>query len=274
MQQNRRQNTTQKTTPNMYRTRERYGNASNGKAACKICRGTGYAVEDIIVPDYDPITPVHMGSPCPVCKGRADLGNPGFPSIYSEADMSKFDFAFYGGAADFTKQVATKFWQQYPKWELRNKGLYIWSKTKGSGKTFLACCLAGSVQVKYRKMVKFVSAVEYLQAVKESFKQGPEVPNQIFGYMNCDLLVLDDLGSEKQSEWADQELFRLIDHRMCEEKPVIITSNVSVEALKCDGRISDRLTDMCIAVPMPEISIRRRRAKASNDRFLEEILGA
>lgn len=251
---------------------KKYGNVSNGKAVCKICCGTGYAVEDIVVPDYDPVTPVHIGSPCPVCKGRADLGNPGFPSIYSEADMSKFDFSAYGDAGEFTMQIATKFWQQYQKWETRNKGLYIWSKMKGSGKTGLACCLAGSIQVKYRKTVKFVSVVEYLQAVKESFRQGPEVPNQIFGYMNCDLLVLDDLGSEKQSEWADQELFRLIDHRMCEGKPIIVTSNVPVEALKCDGRISDRLIDMCIAVHVPEISIRRRRAKASNDRFLEEIL--
>ncbi len=164
-----------------------------------------------------------------------------------------------------TEQVATRFWQQYPKWELRNKGLYIWSKTKGSGKTFLACCLAGSIQVKYRKTVKFVSAVEYLQAVKESFKQGPEVPNRVFGYMNCDLLVLDDLGSEKQSEWADQELFRLIDHRACEGKPVIITSNVPMEALKCDGRISNRLADMCVSVAMPEISIRQKKAEEKHE---------
>ena len=153
-------------------------------------------------------------------------------------------------------------------------GLYIWSKIKGSGKTFLACCLAGSIQAKFRKTVKFVSAVEYLQAVKESFKQGPEVPNRVFGYMNCDLLVLDDLGSEKQSEWADQELFRLIDHRANEGKPVIITSNVPMEALKCDGRISSRLGDMCVSVAMPEISIRQKKAEEKHEKILRKILGA
>ncbi len=226
------------------------------------------------MPDYDPITPVQMGSPCPVCKGRADLGNPGFPNIYSEADISKFDFSVYGENVDFTKQITTKFWQQFPKWETSNKGLYIWSRTKGSGKTFLACCLAGSIRAKHRKTVKFVSTVEYLQTVKESFGQSPEEPNKIYSYMNCDLLILDDLGSEKQSEWANQELFRLIDYRMCEGKPVIVTSNVPIDELKCDGRISDRFTNMCITVPMPEISIRRQRAKTSNDKFLQEILGA
>ena len=134
--------------------------------------------------------------------------------------------------------------------------------------------LAGSIQVKYRKTVKFVSAVEYLQAVKETYDQGVGVQNRVFGYLNCDLLILDDLGSEKAGAWADQELFRLIDHRMCEGKPVIVTSNLPIDSLKCDGRISNRLIQMCISIPMPETSIRRIKAKAENDKFLEEVLGA
>lgn len=240
---------------------------------CKKCHGTGYIADNIIVSSYDPDTPIWIGIPCPNCKGKAGLGNPGFPRIFSEADMGKFDFSVYEGNANFAMKIATSFWNDFPKWEKKGKGLYIWSKTKGSGKTFLACCLAGSIQQKYRKIVKCVSVVEYLQAVKETFKQEAEIQNGIYGYMNCDLLILDDLGSEKTSEWADQELFRLIDHRMCEGKQIIVTSNVPIDSLKCDGRISDRLTDMCIAVPMPEISIRKRKAKAANDKFLEEILG-
>ena len=59
-------------------------NGSNVKALCNICHGTGYAVSNIIVSDYDPDTPIQIGTPCPKCKGRADLGNPVFPSIYSE----------------------------------------------------------------------------------------------------------------------------------------------------------------------------------------------
>ena len=78
----------------------KFGNDSDGKAVCKICRGTGYAVEDIVIPEYDPVTPVAMGSPCPICKGRADLGEPGFPRIFSEADMTKFDFNAYGGYSE------------------------------------------------------------------------------------------------------------------------------------------------------------------------------
>ena len=268
MQQN------QRKTSSTYPAGTKFMNGSNAKAYCKICRGTGYAVDDIVVPEYDPVTPVRMGSPCPICKGRSDLGHPGFPRSFSEADMSKFDFSAYDGKADFPMRISSTFWKKYQEWEKRGKGLYIWSKTKGSGKTFLACCLAGSIQVKYRKTVKFVSVVDYLQAVKETFKQGPEVQNGIYGYMNCNLLILDDLGSEKTSEWADQELFRLVDHRMCEGKQIIVTSNVPVEALKCDGRISDRLAAMCIAVNMPEINIRRLQAETANNKFLEGILGA
>ena len=251
-------------------------NGSKPRAYCRICGGFGYAIKSLIVPEYDPVVPVGIGEPCPICKGSANLKDPGFPRTFSEADMTKFDFTAYGrdDKANFVRQVSGKFWTDFPKWEDNNKGLYIWSKTKGSGKTFLACCLGGSIQLKHRKTVKFVSAVEYLQAVKETFKQGPEVPSKVYGYTNCDLLILDDLGSEKASEWADQELFHLIDSRMSAGKPLIITSNMPVEELKCDGRISDRLMAICIAIAMPEVSIRRKKAEVQNTKFLRELFGA
>lgn len=156
--------------------------------------------------------------------------------------------------------------------KLKTKGLYLWSSTRGSGKTFLACCLAGSVQLKYRKKIRFVSTPEYLDKVTESFKRDQTQQDILYAYRNCDLLVLDDFGSEKQGEWQNQELFRLIDYRMNNGKPLIVTANYAIAALKCDGRIIDRLNKLCIPIHFPEMSIRQQKANEENEKFIQEIL--
>ena len=58
------------------------------------------------------------------------MGNPVFPSIYSEADMSKFDFNEYGCNVDSVRDIVTGFWEKYPEMEENRIGLYIWSKIK------------------------------------------------------------------------------------------------------------------------------------------------
>lgn len=245
----------------------------NSTYNCKICHDTGYAVKSMIVPDYDPTTHVLVGSPCPICKGRVDFGESGFPKMFSEADMGRFDFAAYKGQQTaYLEQITGSFWKSFSKWEKSGKSLYLWSETKGSGKTFLSCCLAGSIKTKYRKTIRFVSVLDYFQALKDAFKNGCEMPNSLYGYMNCDLLVLDDLGSEKVSEWTNQELFRLVDHRMNMGKLILVTSNMPINQLKCDNRVADRLGRMCIPMQMPEISIRAEKAKEENEKFIRKML--
>ena len=114
--------------------------------------------------------------------------------------------------------------------------------------------------MKYRRRIKFISSPEYLSRVSEAYK------------MNCDLLVLDDFGSEKRGEWQDQELFRLIDYRMNHGKLLIVTSNLPISELKCDTRISDRLNRLCIPLHFPEESIRAKTAEEENRNFIQSIL--
>lgn len=269
---NNQDSTTPRTTRITSQASMKSGNDSKERGLCRICHNTGYVVEKQLFPEYDAVIPLDVGTRCPVCQGKVKFEATGFPNIFSEADMTKFDFSEYGSQGKLLREVTVNFFQNFPEWERREKGLYLWSATKGSGKTFLSCCLSASVQAKYKKKLMFVSAVDYLQAVKETFKQGTDVPNNLYGYLNCDLLILDDLGAEKPSDWANQELFHLIDYRMCKGKQMLITSNVPPESLKCDGRVIDRISRMCLALQMPEVSVRKRRAKAENDRFLQEIL--
>jgi DNA replication protein DnaC len=192
--------------------------------------------------------------------------------MYANADMSKFDFTIYGKDLGAVGVLINKFWQHFEPWEREGKGLYIWSSTKGSGKTFLSCCLATSIREKYHRNIKFISCVEYLQKVKDSYNRQREEEDHTRVYLNCDILVLDDVGSEKSGDWQSQELFRLVDYRLCNGKIIIATSNIPMDELKCDSRIIDRLASMCIPIQLPEESIRRKKTQERNDRFLKSIM--
>lgn len=239
---------------------------------CEICHDTGYLIKSVIVPEYDKAIPVSVGEPCPHCKGKIWTDDSGIPKIFSEADMSKFRFEEYDRDTKNLEVIISSFWKEFEKWEKRSKGLFLWSSTKGSGKSFLACCLAVSIREKHRKSIKFISSVDYLQMVKESYSQGHDVPNRLPGIFNCDLLVVDDLGSEKKGDWQNQELFRLFDSRLCNGRINIVTSNFSPNDLQCDGRIVDRIGKICLPIRLPETSIRMRRAQKENEQFTASIL--
>lgn len=79
-----------------------------------------------------------------------------------------------------------------------------------------------------------------------------------------DLLGLDDLGAERTSEWAQSQLYYLIDERYRWRKSVIVTSNATLEELeiRVGARTLDRLCEMCDLVQNTAPSHRMERAKA------------
>ena len=65
-------------------------------------------------------------------------------------------------------------------------------------------------------------------------------------YSKCDLLLLDDLGSEKVSDFTIQSLYLVIDRRNRDLRPTIVTTNLSLEEIETqiDARMASRLADM------------------------------
>ena len=75
--------------------------------------------------------------------------------------------------------------------------------------------------------------------------------------MNAEILILDDIGVEKQSAWLNETVYSILDYRMTHCKPTIMTSNRKPEELAYDERIVDRITRMTELIEMPEESIRK-----------------
>ena len=92
------------------------------------------------------------------------------PFNYLDANMSKFRWDIYGVDVKLQQGIAKSFVEQFKKYQKAGKGLYIYSKTKGSGKTLLACSLANGVMEHLDICVKFVSVPELLEMTKKSYK--------------------------------------------------------------------------------------------------------
>lgn len=95
----------------------------------------------------------------------------------------------------------------------------------------------------------FISVPELLSCARELINKGGSEVNMIEKYKTCRLLVLDDFGSEKLTEWAYTILYAIISYRYDYMKPTIYTSNFSLDELATklqDDRIPSRIAQDCV----------------------------
>lgn len=119
----------------------------------------------------------------------------------------------------------------------------------GVGKTHLASAIAN----KHAKNISFlfVSCPELLHQIRLSYNSNSKV--DLLEYAKkIPLLLLDDIGAEKPTEWVRETLYLLIDHRSEEQLPTIFTTNCTMNELadKLGDRIASRITGMCKIIKM------------------------
>ena len=182
-----------------------------------------------------------------------------------------FDWSLYGENMEPVKKIANSFVTQFSEYRKQGRGLYLSSKTKGSGKTLLACCLANEIIQRYDISVKFVSALDYIEMSREKNETSQEGLKCI---RESSLLILDDIGAEwsGKADWTSTVMSRLIDFRDKHILSTIYTSNYDMHQLPGYDRMVDRIVGHSIPVVMPEFSVRRDRAERHTKDFLKSIL--
>lgn len=193
------------------------------------------------------------------------------PFNYLDARMDKFRWDIYDENVAMQQKIAKSFVDNFNAYRKAGKGLYIFSKTKGSGKTLLSCCLANGVMEQRDICVKFISVPELLEMTKKSYRYFVE-KEELEKIRTAELLILDDIGAETKREWSDTELFRLIDYRYSSKRITIFTSNIAIDELNLNDRIIDRIFSMCIRLNLPEKSVRTMQANAENMTFLKGVM--
>lgn len=100
----------------------------------------------------------------------------------------------------------------------------------GLGKTFLSACIARAVadngfSVVYDTAGKLFSDFE-------AVKFGGNQQDLTRKYLQCDLLIIDDLGTEMTTQFTQSVLYRVLNDRLLENRPVIVSTNLSDQALR------------------------------------------
>lgn len=132
------------------------------------------------------------------------------------------------------------------------KGLYLYGGC-GTGKTFLAALIARSF-ILDGMSVLFADMPTLLGEIQSTFGGKGDAQTIIDRYVNCDLLILDDLGVGKVTEWNVGILSQILNARYNLEKATVLTSNYDLRGLQerlantddyAAARIISRLTEMC-----------------------------
>lgn len=143
------------------------------------------------------------------------------------------------------------------------RGIYIHGSV-GTGKTWIAYALMSEYQ-KYIGGVIFKRTVDLLASIREDMsKPFSEKENLVDRILNTkQLLILDDIGAEKITDFSAEQFYRIINNRYESSLPIIFTSNLSVSQLseKVGDRIVSRIIEMCDIV---EIKGEDRRMESVN----------
>ncbi|MGL5821975.1 MAG: ATP-binding protein [Sarcina sp.] len=124
----------------------------------------------------------------------------------------------------------------------------LFTGNPGTGKSFLSQCIAKYLLDKGH-LVVYRTADELLSDLKEiKFKNNYEVESLI---VDCDLLIIDDLGTEQITDFSISELFTFLNKKLLKQKKMLISTNLSPDALKnnYDERIYSRLIGNFTTLP-------------------------
>lgn len=128
----------------------------------------------------------------------------------------------------------------------------------GTGKTHLAFAIANSLLIQ-GVLVIYETFINLMEKLKESYSNDNLDYYEIIKlYCECDLLIIDDLGKERLSEWILEKLFQIVNTRYENMLPIIITTNYTEQelvkrlSLGNDGKTAEslvsRLNEICLEI--------------------------
>lgn len=158
-------------------------------------------------------------------------------------------------------KVAKKYCIEFSKMYERNQGLLFWG-TVGTGKSYTAACIANYL-LEANTSVVMTSFVRILQEMQGFDREREETFTNKLNSVK--LLIIDDLGAERSTDYALEKVYGIIDNRYRAKKPLILTTNLTLRQMQeaTDiryARIYDRIFEMCYPMEFSGVSWRKREA--------------
>jgi len=161
-------------------------------------------------------------------------------------------------------EACRKYAEHWQEAAREHMGLLLWGGV-GTGKSWMAAAIANRL-IEQEHRVQMRNMSWYLNC------SGEDRAERLADVAMPELLILDDLGIERSSDFGMEILFDVIDRRCRCGKPLIVTTNLTLGMLQNPGelrlqRIFDRILEMCIPVCFTGGSLRVRKRKELLDRF-------
>ena len=213
-----------------------------GDPDCPICHGAGFVIRG---GDDTPGSGVMAACQCRVRM----FENAGKQARSANANLSGYEMMTFDnfiaeGRGQLTaeqkanltyaRDCALRFAESPADWLLYT-GRY------GTGKTHLAAAIA-NYTLDHGGEVIFQPVPDLLDQLRMSYGNTSESYEERFDrYRTIPLLILDDLGAQSPTPWAEEKLYQIINYRYVNKLPTVVTSNVNMR--EWDGRIASRLRD-------------------------------
>ena len=192
----------------------------------------------------------------------------GFP----ESDMQNWTFENDDMANERITKAMRNYVDNFADLKKHGKGLLLYGSI-GKGKTYAACEVANALIDKgYPVLVtNFARLTNTIQGKFEGKQEYIDSLNQF------QLLVIDDLGAERKSEYMQEIVYNIIDSRYRAGLPFIITTNMTIEEIKTptdigNARIYDRIIERCFPIEVNGKNRRRKKVIAEYDE-MKKLLG-
>lgn len=175
------------------------------------------------------------------------------------------------GANPKISKICRKYVDQWDKVSTENIGI-LFRGPVGTGKSFFACCIANELLKK--RVPTAVTSFPRLLNLLQNSKDRQGLLDRLSTYK---LLVIDDLGVERDTGYAAEQIFAVIDARCRSNFPTIVTTNLTPQEMDAPEtmqykRIFDRVTEMCSVSLLVDGESRRIQNAQRRKEIARELL--
>ena len=167
-------------------------------------------------------------------------------------------------------EIARNYVEHWEQFKENSQGLLFWGDV-GTGKSFIAGCIGNELLNRGVRvqMTNFSRLMNRLTDLQMGDRNG-----FIDSLNSFDLLILDDLGIERNSEFAKEQIFSIIDSRYRSGLPMIVTTNLTLDELLSPAdlwrkRVYDRVLERNIRVCVNDQNIRKILSEKAMERGKE-----
>lgn len=180
---------------------------------------------------------------------------------FAETNMANWNFANDDRRNEKLSDVMQNYVKNFTDFKKDGKGLLLHG-TVGTGKTYFAACIANAL-IEQGYPVLMTNFARLTNQIQGMFEGKQEYIDSLNRYA---LLIIDDLGAERKSEFMQEMVFNIIDSRYRSGLPFIITTNLTTDEIKKPqdvgySRIYDRILERCFPVEVSGTSRRRQNVK-------------